>query len=237
MKFRSRAFITFLLGLALCGTAAARRGINTDGWSSVINPTTNTFSWGGNGVSLDSSTPLPDGDGGMLPSGVSMSFAPGNTLGSYGVATVGAGYDMFNWFGGPPASDGEAATQEQVLLVVTSSNSFTVDFSYADAGCSGETASLQVNSLAFSVANPCSFGKLMTGCTSGGTLPSDQCQYLDSKFTFDVVNGKVQLVGSSPWAGTASAPEMDPSSAFAGLSMLLGGAACLTGRRRSTKGD
>ncbi len=222
MNFRTQT-LTLMVGLALCGTAAARRGINTDGWSVIGNGTTSS-------ISENSSSPLPDGA--SLPGGISLSFAPGTSLASYVVESNGTpGYDMFNWVGGPTAADGGYSTQEQVLLEVQSPNQFTLDFNYADVGCAGETATLKVNSLSFSAANPCKLGTEVSGTSVFSGNPYD---YFDSHFTFDVTaNGSVQLVGASPWAGTVSAPEIDPNSAIAGLTLLLGGVASLTGRRRS----
>ncbi len=219
--------LVFLLGLVLCGTATARRGINTDGWGFVSNGTGSSFS-------LNSSSPLPTGS--FLPGGVSLSFAPGTSLDSYQIYGLGSTYDMFNWRGGPTAADGGYSTQEQVLVEVIHPNEFILQFNYADAGCAGETASLRVGNLTFSAANPCNYGVPTTGCTEGNPSPADECQYLENEFTFKIVKGKVQLVGPSPWANVASAPEIDPNSAVAGLTLLLGGIATLTGRRRCPRG-
>jgi hypothetical protein len=217
-----------VLGMLAFSAAQARvHSINTDGWSQIPDPSTGDFTWTGSSVTATSALP----DGAPLPQGLTfLSFASGTPATTYTVATIGTiqPRDMFVWRN-PITND-----SEQVIYVETSANSFTLDFNYADdAGCSGETASLQVNSLVFGASSPCTKGTEVTGISTESKSPYD---YLNSHFSFDITSaGKVQLVGSSPWAGTVSAPEIDPNSAAAGLALLFGGLAVLRGRRVSGK--
>ena len=213
-----------VLGVVACGAASAKvRGINTDGWQSVMNPATETNTWNGSSVTETSASALPDGS--FLPDGVTLSFSTGNSVDTYDVLTQspGSGTDLFQWE--------NATTDEAVTYTSTGADSFTIDMEYADISCAGETGTLQVNTLTFKAANPCTLGTEMIGV---GASSGNAYDYFDSQFTFDVTsNGKVELVGQSPWAAASAAPEIDAKSAMGGLTLLLGSIAVARGRRRS----
>jgi hypothetical protein len=220
---KTKIIVSILLGIFGWNAAQARQhSLNTDGWGAVMNPATNTFTWSGS--SITETTMMPDGS--PLPPGLSyLSLTPGTSMSTYTLSSVGLGTDMFVW---QNPTNGEA---EQIVYEATGANSFTLDFNYAeDLGCSGETASLVLNTTTFSTSNPCTKGPELKGKTAAGT-PYD---YINDHFSFDITSGgKVQLIGSSPWATTTSAPEIDANSSIAALSLLAGGIAVIRSRRRS----
>ena len=219
---KTKVLVPTLLGIFACGAAQARtHSLNTDGWGDLMNPATGDVTWSGSSVIETASMP----DGSALPSGLSyLSLTPGTSLSKYVVASVGVGTDMFIW---QNPTNGEA---EQIVYQSTGAETFTLQFNYAeDLGCSGETASLVLNTTTFSTSNPCTKGPELIGDTPSGS----HYDYVNSSFSFDITSaGKVQLIGSSPWAAVTAAPEIDTTSAISGLTLLVGGIAVIRSRRR-----
>lgn len=197
------------LGIAVCSAAGAR-SISTDGWSTIGS---------GNGatVTVDSSNPLP-AEGALPPGVVSLVFSPGTAPDNYTISSLNGSGDMYVW-----------GNSEQVI-VNSGASGFTIDFNYGGASsCPSETAMLSVNGATYSAANPCARGTEMKGIGANSGNPYD---YFQNEFVFGLnKSGNLQLDGSG-W-GPVAAPEIDPNSAFSGLTLLLGGVAVIVGRRRS----
>ena len=115
----------------------------------------------------------------------------------------------YNW-GNADVSNPANPIAERVL--VTESNSavpvFTFDFLYASTSCPGETASFDLGSAKYTATNPCV-----------------------SQASVTVTNGQITAQGLTR-SGVTSAPELDPNSAVAELTLLAGGIAVVLGRRR-----
>jgi hypothetical protein len=213
---KARHFIALgILGIAICGAADARSIVYDSGqWDPSASFPGSISSTGGT-LNVD---------------GFSLAVAPGGT---FAVATFPAvpfitgvnnsfppstAYE-FNW--GTDASNSDSSSNgisEQVIVDVTSSTAFSVDFNYASSSCSMENATFSVGGTTYSASNPCSANQK------------------GSNNEFNVMNGKVSGLPSSDWKSSTtsiSAPEMDPNSAFSALALLLGGLAVLLGRRTS----
>jgi len=215
MEVRNYA-LCIILEVLLVSTASAKtRGINTDGWEFNSNGTGNT-------VTVAASSALPDGS--TVPGGVSLAFAPGNSVGNYTVLSKGSGYDMYDWL------SPSFAIEEQVIYQTTGANTFTVDMNYADVSCTGEIGKLTVGGLSYTANSPCTFGVEESGTSSSG----NQYDYFDSHFSFMVTaSGQVQLIGQSPWTtGTVAAPELDDKSFLTALTLLAGTLVVMGGRKR-----
>jgi hypothetical protein len=204
------------LGIAMCSAAGAR-SISTDGWTEISSGTGNT-------VTINSSAPLP-AEGTLPPGVISLVFSPGTTtVNTYSILSQNLSGDMYLW------SNSSNSTNEQVIVQPTG-NGFTMDFNYDATGCAGETANLSVNGTSYSARSPCAAGAIVSELCNAGSFT---CVFNDSHFAFDTnANGKLQLEGASPagWSAVA-APEIDPNSAFSGLTLLMGGIAVIVGRRR-----
>jgi hypothetical protein len=142
----------------------------------------------------------------------------------------------FNWgsqigvSGGNYSSDG---ISEQVIVTQTSTG-FDVAFNFdqpsgdassgVDVGCGSETDSLSIAGIS---------GGGTTTYTAKGACGFSNPQspnYNSLSYDFSVSNGIVAFAApgwTSSTSGTTAAPEIDPASAFSGLSLLLGGFAVM----------
>ena len=216
---RLKNFAALTVGILLCGTASARRGIPVDTWQGGQNVV-------GSSLVFNSSSTLPSG---TLPSWVSsLTATPGTSVGNSDVEIPQGGQpagDLYIW--DPTKGDDGSSAEEGVQLHPTST-SLTVEFDYTALSCSGETASLLLDGMSFSAANPCNKGVVLTGLFT-------PVQYNASTFVFGLnSSGKVALEGALPigWSETAAAPEMGAGGLVNSLALLAGGLAVALGRRR-----
>jgi hypothetical protein len=215
--------MVILVAALVFGTAHARKSVSIDNW-----PGTGTGPHTGDTITADASNPLFSGS---LPNGISsLILAPGLTdpTASYEEFQNPNGPgDMYLWARGESTAN---PMTEQIIVLPGNpgSNELTVEFNYDanDAsGCAGEVAALTINLTTYRAPTPCVAGGLNANGSSGG--------FEESLFQFTTNNGHVQLqMLPSGWSAV-SAPELDASSAFAGLTLLLGGVLVARGRRMS----
>lgn len=193
------------LGLAMWGVAGAR-GISTDTGQYDLTPFTGTSA----AVTYD---------------GYTLSFAPGTSTTSAAGGPIDPAYQgaypsaEFNWGPNPTSNSSADDIIEQVKLAQTSANEFTVDFNYLSGACALETGTFSLGSFQYASKNPC--GNANSSAAS-------------NEFDVVVSNGKVAVTAPLGWepVGTVAAPEIDPNSAFAGLTLLFGTLAIIGGRRK-----
>jgi hypothetical protein len=206
-------FATLTLGIAVCGSASAHRGIPVDTWQGGQ-------AVAGSSLVFNSSSTLASG---TLPSWVSsLTMTPGTST------TVS---DLETPQGPDPAGDlwiWETGRNEEAVNFHPTSTGLTVEFDYTALSCSGETATVTLDGLSFSTTNPCNKGVILTGAFT-------PLQYNASTFVFGLdSSGKVALESSLPkgWSETAAAPEMSAGGLFNSVALLAGGLAVALGRRR-----
>jgi hypothetical protein len=210
-----------VLGMIACGAAHARTiSYDCGGYT----PYTSIDPEGAAGLTLSftpgvetSVTSAPEGtiDDKAACQGFSATgaIAPG---GSIATSPLGPQWmEQGNFYENP----GLNANWEVVVTDLTGSSNFTVEFLYnnpmltqSDLGCEQDTATLSLSTGAsYAMKNAC-----------GGSG--------DYLFTF---NSQGQLVGTSPFPATTTtaAPEIDSTSAVAGMTLLFGLIAVIRGRR------
>jgi hypothetical protein len=174
----------------------------------------------------------------VAPDGYSLTLSPGADT-TNGCAGSGSEFDTSypneQWMSqgtttalsssGTFAPDWEILTTEVPNASGTQSTIFTVEFEYSlgvltnDPGCATQTASLS-----FTGGSRSASYSMFDACGGSG----------DYTFTFNTATG--QIAAPTGWnLGTATAaPEIDPSSAVGGLTLLLSGLAILRGARSSS---
>jgi hypothetical protein len=218
MRLQNVAALT--VGIVACGSASAHRGIPVDTWEGGENVA-------GSSLVFNSSSTLPSG---TLPSWVSsLTLTPGTSVDQSDVEIPQPGQpagDLYIW--DPTQGDDGSSAEEGVQLHPTTST-LTVEFDYTALSCSSETASLTLDGMSFSAANPCNKGVILTGVYT-------PVQYNASTFVFGLnSSGKVALEGALPigWSETAAAaPEMGTAGLVSSMALLAGGLAVAFGRRR-----
>jgi hypothetical protein len=99
---------------------------------------------------------------------------------------------------------------ERVTVELLTTGQYDFNFGYESTGCASETASFSLGTAKYSESNP---------CANPGALV--------------VTNGVVTSVTNFSKVPTVAAPEIDPNSVIAGLTILLGGLAIIRGARKS----
>jgi hypothetical protein len=222
----TKCMVILIAGLAF-GTAHARKSINIDNW-----PGTGTGPHTGDTITADASHPLFSGS---LPNGISsLILAPGLTdpTASYDEFQNPNGPgDMYLWARGVSTAN---PMSEQIVVLPgnAGSNELTVEFNYDanDAsGCAGEVATLTINLTTYRAPTPCVAGGLNANGSPGG--------FEESLFHFTINNGdaKLQMLPSG-WS-VVSAPELDSKTTGSALTLLAGGLAVATARRRRGAGN
>jgi hypothetical protein len=199
--------------LVLFGTAQSRSLSSMD-WEGPSNGTSSSGT--GTSVTLDAlKSPILLGDGTSL-SGIDLSFAPGTSATSYSILTNDNPSSGVAYLWGGFNSNGNQKGDAVVLL--NSGSTLTVDFDYSkNKGCSA--ASITVDSVMYSAVDPC-------------RLSNAETQLVFNTSTGKLQNSSSYLNGGG-WTekSVASAPEIDPTSAIGGLTLLIGALAVLRGGR------
>jgi hypothetical protein len=194
-----------LLVMAVCGAASAR-GISYDGGQFDTQGTVN-----GATASL------------LLNNNLTAVFGPGTTTAASADSWTNPNSNFvvpagvvnvweYNWgtnVSNDPNGD-PIDIMERVTVELLTTGQYDFNFGYESTNCSGETASFSLGTAKFSESNP---------CANPGALV--------------VTNGVVTSVTNFSSVPKVSAPEIDPNSAVAALTILLGGLAIVRGARKS----
>jgi hypothetical protein len=199
----------------------------------------------------DSSAPFPgsnsNGTADLDIDGITLQLSPGNasslgsamgvndsgTTTSYwsGVSNISSSVAYeFNW-GSDPTSTTGSGIQDQIIVYQFANPDLPleVDFNYAGASCPSTVATLSIvqDSIGnLSSTNPCA----NTGSTANVVRLSIS---LNSAGGLGGLGESAFGNWTTPSSGPpVSAPELDPSSAAGGITMVLGSLAVIAGRRR-----
>jgi hypothetical protein len=209
--------LTTFAAAALCGNANARN-IIADGWEPTSTAGTGTS------VTVD---PSNLASGASLTGINSMSISVGDEVNNYLVSTLflgGMHEVQYGFFAGPPPvqpNPGDDAPEQVIIETTTTgpTSSFDVILEDAAQGTFGAAHSFGVN-IPESVT--------INGITYTANDPFDLTETTsDLKFQ----NGMLVSLPSGWTSSAVSAPEIDPSSAGSGLTLLIGGIAVLIGAR------
>jgi hypothetical protein len=234
-----KALLFFGAGIAaaMLSTTAFARSIQYDSgqWdSSATFP--GSISNGTADLNVDGITlQLSPGDASSL--GSAMGVNDSGTITSYwsGVSGISStvAYE-FNWGSNPTSTTGTGIQDQIIVYQFANDLPLEVDFNYAGTSCPSTVATLSI-----------------VQDTAGNLTSTNPCSNTDA--TANVVRLSISLnsaggVGglgensfgnwTTPSSGTpVSAPELDPSSAAGGLTMVLGSLAVIAGRRRWRASD